>query len=132
MLLNIDISRWPSWWQIRGEVTSMLYDLYVYRCKLSRTKCADIFRIRSRMLKVKGNYKTGQQTYKCRWCKDEEETQEHILSECSAFKDLTKGIDYRTYFTNNINMLRKIAPAIRKIRERINDKDITETNNTHK
>ena len=94
--------------KVRHYVSLQAPSRPTYMNKLSRIKCADIFRIRSRMLKVKGNYKTGQQTYKCRWCKDEEETQEHILSECSAFKDLTKGIKYCTYFTNNMKKLKKI------------------------
>ena len=51
-----------------------------------------IFAARTRMLDLKGNFKTGKLDEKCRKCEKSDETQEHLL-ECSALSDssLTLG-----------------------------------------
>ena len=46
---------------------------------LTRKECTGIFAVRSRMLKVKGNYKNKYPNPTCRWCTLTNETQEHIL-----------------------------------------------------
>ena len=53
-----------------------------YMKKLTRKQASTIFKARTRMLKVKCNYKNGYTDLTCRACKDEPETQNHILYEC--------------------------------------------------
>ena len=54
-----------------------------YLNRLTRNQSSTLFKARTRMLKVKSNYKTQ---YKnnliCRACGQQEETQKHILEEC--------------------------------------------------
>ena len=97
-----------------------------YINKLSRSKCADIFRVRSRMLKVKANYKSIQNNTTCRWCNSPQETQEHILSECIAFKDITKDTKYNTIFKDNNRPLEKLAIVIANVKERLATKQLTD------
>ena len=52
--------------------------------KLTRKQESTIFKTRTRMLKVKGNYKNGFPDLTCRACKKEDETQAHILYECDS------------------------------------------------
>ena len=78
------------------------------------------------MLKVKANYKSIQNSTKCRWCNSLQETQEHILSECISFKDLTKYTNYSTIFNDNNRHLEKLALTIAKVKERLATKQLTE------
>ena len=52
--------------------------------KLTRNQASTIFRARTRMLKVKTNFKNGHTNLKCRMCGKQEETQKHVLEECEA------------------------------------------------
>lgn len=70
--------------------------------KMTRRECAlNIFAIRSRMMKVKGNYKNKYTDLTCRWCKNAPETQEHIMKECVEFKQITGDNTYETQFEDN-------------------------------
>ena len=51
-----------------------------YLEELTRQECTVIFSTRTRMLKVKGNYKGMYNNTTCRICGGKEETQEHIRS----------------------------------------------------
>ena len=55
-----------------------------YMKKLTRKQVSTIFKARTRMLKVKGNYKNGHRDLTCRACGYELETQGHVLSECAV------------------------------------------------
>ena len=50
--------------------------------KLTRNQASLIFKARTRMLKVKSNYKNGNINLQCRICNKNEETQKHALEEC--------------------------------------------------
>ena len=50
--------------------------------KLTRQKSSIIFQARTRMLKVKNNYKGKHANLNCRACGQAIETQNHILNEC--------------------------------------------------
>ena len=54
--------------------------------KLSINDKKFIFAARTRMLDMKGNFKTGQLDKKCRKCETTEETQQHLL-DCPALSD---------------------------------------------
>ena len=53
-----------------------------YMKKLTRKQASTIFKARTRMIKVKGNYKNGFPDLACRACKNAEESQMHVLQEC--------------------------------------------------
>ena len=50
-----------------------------YMNELTRKQTSLIFKARTRMLKVKGNYKNGHPNQTCRMCKSGDESQKHIL-----------------------------------------------------
>ena len=64
-------------WNITRETISKKP---TYLNKITHRECTNIFAVRSRMLKVKGNYTTKYTDQIFRWCKDNMKTQEHILS----------------------------------------------------
>ena len=53
-----------------------------YMKKLTRKQASTIFKARTRMLKVKNNYKNGFPDLICKACGVENETQSHVLYEC--------------------------------------------------
>ena len=55
-----------------------------YMKLLTRNQCSTIFKARTRMIKVKDNYKNAHKTVECRLCKKTPETQQHILEECET------------------------------------------------
>ena len=81
---------------------------------LTRKDCANIFAIRARMIKVKTNYRNAHENTLCRWCKEKEEPQEHILTECPKFKKITKNLNYQKIMTDLVNLLKKESKMIEK------------------
>ena len=95
-----------------------------YMKQLTRNECSIIFKARARMMNVMNNYKGKHKDIKCRICKEEDETQEHILSECkvlyesSLFTDnILEKVKKEELFTEDVNELKRVAQRIRKIIE---------------
>ena len=89
-----------------------------YMDKLSRKQCNAVLRARASMLMVKENYKTGQEnTNLCRFCKENKETQEHIIQECTKIKTMSGTISYEKIFEENTETLKTIAEEIIKLEE---------------
>ena len=84
-----------------------------YMDKLTRNQTSTIFQARTRMLKVKGNYKNGTKDLKCRVCKGEDETQQHILEVCKGIHQ-SQGtkVTKEDIFDENPNNLKKTATKI--------------------
>ena len=56
-----------------------------YMLQLNKKQSEMIFRIRSRMVMVKGNMKSSYKDLSCRFCNEDiEETQSHFINECTA------------------------------------------------
>ena len=93
-----------------------------YMSELTRKQASTIFKARSRMLKIKGNYKNGYTDLKCRMCKNELETQTHILEECPKIHpdDSTK-VPKCLLFTENTGTLREVSIKINQTMEKINE-----------
>ena len=93
-----------------------------YMNELTRKQTSLIFKARTRMMKVKGNYKNGHQDLKCRMCKTSEETQKHILEECLTLhpNDAIK-VPKHQLFNQNTGTLRQVANNIEKILEKLSD-----------
>ena len=90
--------------------------------EVTRKQTSLIYRARTRMLKCKGNYKNGYPDQKCRMCKQENETQTHILEECPAIhlNENTK-IPKPQLFTEDTCTLRTIASKIDQIMIKIEE-----------
>ena len=111
-----------------------------YMKKLTRKQASTIFKARTRMLKVKNNYKNGFPDLTCRACNVECETQSHVLYECKKlhpdiatalinndqpdlddnnmtenktdYERITAEYDETNIFNENIDNLRKNALTI--------------------
>ena len=93
-----------------------------YCRNLSRLDCSTIFKARTRMLDVKNNYRNKYNDLTCRACKNEPETQEHVLEKCSAIhKDPSTTAPRSEIFKENTLTLKTIAKKIRKITETLQE-----------
>ena len=82
-----------------------------YITKLPRHLAGIIFKTRSYMLKIRTNMKTTNPDLSCRWCKQYQETQEHIITACT----LTPDIDLNKAMTNHNDTLIKEATQLTQI-----------------
>ena len=96
----------------KAEVTAK------YMNKMTRKQASLIFRARTRMLKVKSNYKNAYANLICRACKQAEETQNHVLVECPALHPdgRTRAMDP---FSDDINILKETARTIENVMKEI-------------
>ena len=86
-----------------------------YMNKLTRKQASTIFQARTRMLKVKNNYKNGNSDLMCRLCKEKEETQKHILEECLKIhtsKETQSIITTEMIFAEDTGKLKEYAKRI--------------------
>ena len=89
-----------------------------YMKKLTRKQASTIFKARTRMTKVKDNYKNGHTDQTCRACKANPETQKHVIEECLAIHNTPKTSTINQ-FTEDINKLKIIAIDIDQAIEQI-------------
>ena len=85
--------------------------------ELTRNQVSTIFKARTRMLKVKNNYKNGYNPLECRLCKKEPETQHHILEICESLhtgENLPK-VTEKHIFEDNCEKLKATAKNIKEI-----------------
>ena len=86
----------------------------VYMNKLTRNQASTIFKARTRMLKVKSNFKNGNTNLQCRVCKKTEETQKHALEECEEINKNHQKITQQMIFNENTDELKDTAKLIEK------------------
>ena len=87
-----------------------------YMDKCNRMEANIIFRARTRMLKVKANFRNMHQDTQCRLCKEEEENQEHVLEHCKNEKRKRLGkVTTEDIFEESTEKLKDTAGTIRKI-----------------
>ena len=95
-----------------GKQTWKVGERAKYISKLTRNQVSTIFKARTRMLKIKSNYKNGYKDLKCRICNNEEESQKHVMEDCvilnAEFKVITKDM----IFEEDVNKLREVAKLI--------------------
>ena len=90
--------------------------------ELTRKQASLIFKARTRMIKVKGNYKNGYGNLTCRMCKTTEETQKHILEECPVLHNSESiMVPHHQLFNEDTDTLKMIAQKIEKIFEKLGD-----------
>ena len=94
---------------------------YTYITECNRNECSSVFETRTRMLGVKNNYRSVHMDLTYRWCKEELETQDHILKDCPSFTDLTQQIDMNEIMNPQQNVKKTEAAIISNIYKKIND-----------
>ena len=83
-----------------------------YMNKLTRNQASTIFKARTRMLKVKANYKNGNTNMKCRLCEKSDETQKHALEECEIINETHNKVSEQMIFNEDTNELKTTAKLI--------------------
>jgi hypothetical protein len=96
----------------------------IYLSKLTRTEASEIFKLRSRMIKVKRNFKGAYTNLTCRGCNANEENQKHVLEECSSIheSEVTK-IFKEDYFTDDVDTLKETVKKVKTILTRLDQSD---------
>ena len=95
----------------------------VYMNKLTRTQCHYIISARTRMIKVKDNYKNQYEDLICRGCGLENETQTHILEHCIKLHSVEDNIvKENDIFSENPKELTTTANKIRKTLETLEER----------
>ncbi len=89
--------------------------------KLTRNQSSIIFQTRTRMLKVKENYKNKYKTdMKCRACGQQTESQSHILRECETLhQNETSKITEAAITTEDTDTVKETATKIGEIMRRL-------------
>ena len=96
----------------------------IYLSKLTRTEASDIFKLRSRMIRVKRNYKSAYPNLTCRGCNANEENQQHVLVECTGIHESEESKIYKDqYFTDNVDVLKETCKKIRIILNRLDQSE---------
>ncbi len=91
-----------------------------YVNKLIRNQVSLVFQARTRMIKVKENYKKGQRNLICRVCRTQVETQQHILEECvELHEDETTKVTKDDIFKEDVYHLKEIANKLQKTMEKL-------------
>ena len=85
-----------------------------YMNKLTRNQASTIFKARTRMTKVKSNYKNGNTDMKCRLCGISEETQKHAFEECETINKTLEKVTEQMIFNEDTDELRTTANLIEK------------------
>ena len=91
-----------------------------YMNKLNRKQCGAIARARTRMITAKANHKNQYGEHlQCRHCNTGEESQKHILTECTHLHPKGPKIGYRDLFQNqDLEKLRTAAAHIMDLEKR--------------
>ena len=79
-----------------------------YINKLTRNQVSTIMKARTRMHKVRDNYKNGHTDLSCRLCGNSEETKMHILEKCQKLSQTTKAM----IFSENVTELKETAKMV--------------------
>ncbi len=82
--------------------------------KLNRHQVSTIFKARTRMIDVKNNFRGKYPDNKCRGCKNEDETQEHVLQECVGIHNNNNDnkVTNQDIFNEDTNELIRTAQKI--------------------
>ena len=93
-----------------------------YMEELTCREAKNILIYRTRMMKVKENYKNNYSNMTCRWCKLENESQNHILEECEEFPIKGHGIKTSDIFNEDHHKLKIITKTLGEIYKELDKK----------
>ena len=96
-----------------------------YMNELNKHEAKTIFTYRSRMMKVKTNYKGSYKDYNCRFCDKHEETQKHIIEDCTEFPMEGDKLRESDIFEEDPIKLKKISVKLNEIYKIIEDHENT-------
>ena len=85
-----------------------------YMSKMTRNQVSTIIKARTRMLKVKMNYKNGYTEHNCRLCGKDDESQTHILENCEKLTTITPAITQEMIFNENTDELLELVKIYKK------------------
>jgi len=107
----------------RDNTTESTKDRYIYN--LTVTEVSTIFKLRTRMIDTKCNFKNKYENTKCRHCKTEDETQEHILTQCRILHTENENkINYNMIKTMSNTILREIAKKANYVMQKHHQKEL--------
>ena len=90
--------------------------------KITKEEAQEIFRLRTRTSDVKANFKGKYENLECYACKNDEETQKHVIEKCKILNENNEGKipEYEEIFTGNVKMKQLIVKRFQeniKLRE---------------
>ena len=88
---------------------------YMKANRLNAQQGINLFKIRTRMLDVKNNYKNGNLDLRCPCCFLEIDTQEHMLTQCVNISTKITKREYVSIFGNDEDPIINICDKIDKI-----------------
>jgi len=106
---------------LEGKPPSTRLETPSYINRLTRRDCRNIFNTRTRMIKIKDNFRGTHTDLTCRWCKNKPETQEHIFTECEPLREYTENIDYHDLMKNQANNASTYTKKLAKLLQIINE-----------
>ena len=99
--------------------------------KMTKEEAQNIFKMRTKMINLKANYKGKNNTILCSSCNDSNESQEHIYNDCKEIMKETNNQeipDYNLIMTGNIKEKLKVMRIFTqkmKIHEKLSKTEIT-------
>ena len=88
---------------------------YLKSKKINSKQAKIVFKIRTRMINVKNNFKNGSSDTNCSICDDGIETQEHIFIECKMLGDRLTKKEYMSLFGEDDEEIASIIAKIENI-----------------
>ena len=79
-----------------------------------------IFKIRTRMLNVKNNFKNNQTNLCCPICQNDEDSQEHMMMKCSILENKITSKEFLTMFGCDEE---KMAEVVKKVEMIVNERN---------
>ena len=125
-LMNCSESKSKMQYYLQGKKDKNTWKRADYLNKLTRNQASVIFRARTRMLKVKANFRNAYKNPKCRMCNIYEETQQHILEDCMALEELPV-ITKEMIFQEDPNELKITVNNLNKRMEKLEEIDPNST-----
>ena len=98
----------PLGWYLAFTVVMQKY-LQPNTTKISTEEAQLIFKIRYRTPSVKVNLKGKYESYECRACHEESESQEHIAKQCKISNQEGEQVDFEKIFNGTVEEKLKIA-----------------------
>ena len=89
---------------------------YLKTKNINKSQAILLFKIRTRMLNVKNNFKNGNLDLSCRVCFEGLDSQEHMMMECVALGELLTLKEYLQIFGEDEEQMAVIVKKIEKIK----------------
>ena len=94
-----------------------------YTNQHNRENTSIIFKARNRMLNITGNFKNKYQNLTCRLCNLQEETQEHILTQCQVTIENGLIIKKDLLFSRSSYILNNVVSKLKEIISKLENEE---------